>query len=127
MKTPFPHSLLSIACAMLPLLALNTQSCIARGATPPVLQSGKLVLSAHKLKFPTVGVGSEQSKDLLIQNGGDGSLQGNVGSLDPPFSVVSGGGAFSLAPTASLVVTVQLAPDAAGSFKGNLGITSNDP
>src|SRR4030095_8635392 len=74
----------------------------SNGATLLALQSSKLVISARKLKFQDIGVGTKQTKDLLIENDGDSLLQGNVGSLNAPFSVVSGAGTFCLVPKVML-------------------------
>lgn len=60
--------------------------------------TGKLVLSPKKLTFPKVAIGSAQTHSLTLKNSGKGVLEGTVGTLNPPFEVLSGGGAFHWLP-----------------------------
>jgi hypothetical protein len=87
---------------------------------------GKLVRSPASIKL-AVRANGVSSKSLKIVNKGKGMLHGNVsGPSGAPFSA-SGTGPFSLAPSASIKVTVQFAPSTAGTFPNQLTITSDDP
>ncbi len=71
------------------------------------------------LDFESSRVGSIEAKSFTLFNLGNISLSGNV-SMDcatPPFSFVSGGGPYSLAPGDSLSVVLQFVPVSAGDFE----------
>ncbi|MBI4588119.1 MAG: choice-of-anchor D domain-containing protein [Candidatus Rokubacteria bacterium] len=90
-------------------------------------EKGKLVVSPKRVEFPLTNVGGMATRDLTIKNRGSGPLNGTVGALAGSFSVVSGGGGFTLAFDETKTVTVQFAPTAAGKFPDELKITSDDP
>ena len=78
------------------------------------------------MNFGNVNVGQTLDQTVTITNqGSSGTLTGNVGALSFPFSVVSGGGAFSLTPGQSQSVVVRFSPTAIGPFSGTLAITHN--
>jgi hypothetical protein len=52
-------------------------------------------------------------------------LTGSVGSVNPPFSILSGGGAFSLDSGKALTVQLQFQTLAVGTFNDTLRITAN--
>jgi hypothetical protein len=56
-------------------------------------------------------------------------LQAEVGqpAHNPPFSIVGGGGAVTIAPKSSRSVTVRFAPTEKGTTDDQISITSNDP
>ncbi|MCC2669589.1 MAG: Abnormal spindle-like microcephaly-assocd, ASPM-SPD-2-Hydin, partial [Armatimonadetes bacterium] len=87
---------------------------------------GVIKVAPAKLAFGTVRVGTTKTKTLRITNSGRGTLAAAVGTLAAPFRIVSGGGAFTLAPRASRTVTVEYAPTAATSLQPTLLITSTD-
>jgi hypothetical protein len=74
-------------------------------------------------------VGQSPNQTITITNDSNstGNLSGNVnvGSVSLPFSIISGGGAFNLAPGQSLIITVAFSPTAAGAASTNLSITHN--
>ena len=81
-------------------------------------------LSADRLTFPTVTPGLTADRTVTLTNiSATRSLTGSVGAAAAPFTVVSGGGAFTLAPGQSRTVTVRFAPTAAGTFEGYLYVT----
>jgi len=88
--------------------------------------SGRLKVSVTQLSFTRTNVGQTKTKTFKIKNTGTSTLLGNVGAPTDPFSVTSGGGAFTLAPGQSKVITVQFAPTAAGRSTRTLTITSTD-
>jgi hypothetical protein len=56
-------------------------------------------------------------------------LHVNVGAPkhDPPFSILTNGGALTIAPNSSKVVVVQYAPTKKGTTNDSISITSDDP
>jgi hypothetical protein len=83
-------------------------------------------VSPQSVTFPTTNVGNVSTRSFTIQNTGTAKLVGSVGSLTKPFSVIKGGGAFTLNPKKTLKVTVEFAPKAAGMVSGVLRIKGND-
>ena len=67
------------------------------------------------LDFGTVDVGSTADRTFTITNNGTGTLAGTVTESCDHYQVVSGGGAYSLAPAAVRTVTVRFAPTASGT------------
>lgn len=72
-----------------------------------------------------VGQSSDQTITITNQPNSTGILNGSVGTLSSPFSVVSGGGSFSLSPGQSRSVVVRFSPTTSGSFSAGLLITHN--
>jgi len=89
---------------------------------PPVIN---ISIAPAGLSFGNIDVGQFANHTITIMNeaSSTGVLTGNVGSLLPPFSVVSGGGAFNLAPGQSVTVTVRFSPTTAGPTSASLSIT----
>ncbi len=77
--------------------------------------------------FGNVNVGQSINQTITItnQSSSTAALTGSVGTLSAPFSVVSGGGAFTLAPGQSVTVTVRYSPTTAGPASASLSITHN--
>jgi formylglycine-generating enzyme required for sulfatase activity len=67
------------------------------------------------LVFGSVTVGSTKDLSFAITNNGTAALSGTVSEACTPFSLVSGGGGYTLSAGQSRVVTVRFAPSAAGS------------
>ncbi len=72
-----------------------------------------------------VGQFSDQTFTITNQPTSNATLTGNVGTPAAPFSVQTGGGAFSLPPGQSTIVTIRFSPTAAGAASDNLSITHN--
>ena len=88
---------------------------------------GALALPVN-LGFGKVGIGvTPGSMTFAVRNIGIGMLTGSVGALAAPFSVIAGGGAFSIAPGHKQRVTVQFTPTAVGHAGTTLAIISDDP
>lgn len=66
------------------------------------------------IDFGTVSVGSSKDTTFTIKNTGGGTLGGSVSESCPDYSIVSGGGAYTLAGGESLTVTVRFEPASAG-------------
>lgn len=64
--------------------------------------------------FGTVPVGTDRLRTLIITNTGGGTLTGSVGESCSQFSVVSGGGSYSLGAGQTRNVTVRFAPTSSG-------------
>jgi probable HAF family extracellular repeat protein len=73
----------------------------------------------------TAGQSSDRMITITNQANSTGALVGNVSIPSAPFSVVSGGGGFSLNPAQSISVTVRFSPTAVGAASGNLPIMHN--
>jgi DNA-binding beta-propeller fold protein YncE len=86
---------------------------------------GKLRID-RLLLLPSTRVGGTSALTLFLDNVGTGVLAGNVGTLAPPFAVLSGAGRFVLGPGQSQAVVISFTPTAAGGFAGNLAIQSTD-
>ncbi len=84
-------------------------------------------VTTTSVNFGNVNVGQPTNQTITITNQASSTeaLAGNVGTLSAPFSVVSGGGAFNLAPGQSIMVTVQFSPKIAGPASASLSITHN--
>ena len=91
-------------------------------APPPVVN---LSITPVDLSFGNTYIGQSANQTITITNQASSTavLKGNVGTLSAPFSVVSGGGTFNLAPGESVTVTVQFLPTTAGSASASLSIT----
>ncbi len=72
---------------------------------------------------------STATASFTIRNSGSGDLHVNVGAPkhDPPFSILSNGGALTIPPGSSKVVVVQYAPIANRTTNDSISITSDDP
>ncbi len=66
--------------------------------------------------FGTVTVGSSADADFVIRNNGVGTIDGSVTEACSGFSIVAGGGPYTLAVDESLLVTVRFAPTSQGDY-----------
>jgi uncharacterized delta-60 repeat protein len=82
------------------------------------------------LAFGNVTQGSFKNLALTVSNTGNATLSVTsttlVGPVAAEYSIVAGGGAFSLAPAATRQVTVRLTPTSLGSKVATLSFASND-
>jgi hypothetical protein len=115
-------------------IALSAMLWAALGAMPAshsqAQGTGRLSLKSRvrgMVKLPKTPIGSASQESLLVTNAGQGPLTGSIGALSAPFTVLAGGGPFTLAPHQSLQVVVKFAPASAGRATGRLVVTSNDP
>ena len=79
------------------------------------------------VSFGKAGVSQSSDQVITIKNVSTsiGPLTGNVGTLSAPFSVLSGGGAFTLDPGQSTSVFLRFSPSTTGLSSGTLAITHN--
>jgi subtilase family serine protease len=93
----------------------------------PILK-GHITVSPHRLNLSAVP-NATASAAVTIGNTGPGDLHANIGSPkhDPPFSILSNGGAVSIPPNSAKTVTIQFAPIKKGTTSDQLSITSDDP
>ncbi len=93
----------------------------------PIPGTINISVTPPSVNFGNVALGelSDLTVTLTNQANSAGTLTGSVGALSVPFSVVSGGGAFSLTPGQSKSVTVRFSPTATGASSGTLSITHN--
>jgi len=107
--------------------ATSTATQTATPTATPTPPFGTLSVSGN-LSFGKVKVNSTASKKLKVKNKGKGTLQVTIGTLDPPFTVTSGGGPFNLPKGKTEKVTVQFNPTATGPVTPQvLSISSDDP
>lgn len=88
---------------------------------------GKLKIAPKSVNFGTVKVNGLKTKTFKLTNAGKGALAGTIGSAGTPFTVISGGGAFVLAPKGKRTVTVRFQPSSAGAVALSIPVTSTDP
>jgi probable HAF family extracellular repeat protein len=84
-------------------------------------------INPRSVVFGNIAEGQSSDRIITLTNQANsaGALTGNVGIPSAPFSVVSGGGGFSLNPAQSISITVRFSPTAAGTASGNLSIMHN--
>ena len=93
----------------------------------PTVACARMILTPQTLNFPNRPVDAPAiAKTFSIRNAGKGLLQGEVGTLAPPF-VVANSGSFGLNPGQSMTVKVQFAPTQPATFQQTLQVSSNDP
>jgi len=97
------------------------------GVTAGPVRDISITPASESVNFGNVTVGQSQTQTVTITNGPGSteSLAGSVGALTAPFSVVSGGGAFTLGVGQSMPVTISFSPTAAGAASGDLLISHN--
>jgi len=76
-----------------------------------------LVATPPSLDFGEVTVGTSADAQFVLQNTGPTTMTGSIGESCGEFSIVSGGGPFTLAPGDSIPVTVRFAPNYEGAFE----------
>jgi plastocyanin len=93
-------------------------------STGPVIN---ISVNPTTINFGNINVGQSSDQTITITNQAtsNATLTGSVGTLSAPFSVQSGGGAFSLTPAQSVTVTVRFSPTAEGAAATNLSIIHN--
>jgi hypothetical protein len=84
----------------------------------------RCVVEPETLDFGPVGVGDAVAASLIIRNAGGGTLSGEVSLACEAFTILSGGGQFSLASGASREVRIQFAPQEGGSHACSLATGS---
>jgi len=75
-----------------------------------------LVTEPSTIDFGSVTAGSSADAQFVLRNDGFGTATGSIEESCSAFSIVSGGGPFSLASGDSLAVTVRFTPPYAGTF-----------
>ncbi len=94
---------------------------------------GGVLSVASSLGFGQVAVGNSKKLALMVKNVGLGTLTGVIGTAGavPPFSVISGGGTFSLPKGAKEPVVIEFSPTAKGKSFGTVVVapinTSQQP
>jgi hypothetical protein len=86
-----------------------------------------MAVSPGHLNFAQTAPGQTSTAQFSITNHGSAELDGNVASPSAPFNILSGGGAFTLAPGSSMTVTLEFAPQVAGKFSDAVEVTGSDP
>jgi hypothetical protein len=96
------------------------------GASAPS-QAPFFLVNRSSISFGAVPLRGRRLSLLLLKNSGKSPLAVSVGSLPEPFSVLSGGGSFTIRAHASHSVVVQYQPVTAGNYTAVLNLTSSDP
>jgi hypothetical protein len=77
-------------------------------------------VSPTSLDFEVVEIAEHVDQDFTITNTGTGLLAGSVSTVSPGYSIVSGGGAYSLSAGQSHAVTVRFQPTVKGTHSGHI-------
>jgi hypothetical protein len=89
--------------------ACNDVYCSGVGVNPPAC-----LVDPDTLVYGTVLLGNYSDQTFIIANTGGDLLTGDVSEACGDYSIISGGGPYSLAAAESLVVTVRFEPTSAG-------------
>jgi uncharacterized delta-60 repeat protein len=102
---------------------------LARYVGSAVLSTPDIDTAPASLAFGNVTQGSFKDLAVTVRNTGTATLNVTSTTLlgTAEYSIVAGGGAFSLAPAATRLVTVRLTPTSLGSKVATLSFASNDP
>ena len=95
-------------------------TCTGAGDMPPSCS-----VAPESLAFGTVRVGQSADLDFTITNTGGGMLIGSVGEACGDYSILSGGGPYSLGAGISKTVTVQFSPQSAGEVTCSIETNSS--
>jgi len=107
------------------MLLAGCQGVSVKGSDTPGQPSGALSLSATKLSFGTVTIGSNQTLSDTITNTGGSSVSISQVSIDGTGFALSGITApLTLAAGDSTIFSVKFTPSATGNASGNVTITS---
>ena len=95
------------------------------GAVPDI------AVSPTSYDYGSTGINTSENQTFEVSNEGAAALSVSstslVGTHASEFSIVSGGGAYSLEPGATRSVTIRFTPLATGAKTATLRIASNDP
>jgi len=102
---------------------------LARYVGDAVLSTPDIDTAPASLAFGNVTQGSFKDLAVTVRNTGTATLNVTSTTLlgTAEYSIVAGGGPFSLAPAATRQVTVRLTPTSLGSKVATLSFASNDP
>jgi formylglycine-generating enzyme required for sulfatase activity len=94
------------------------QTCadVACSGTSPEEETPICSVDPSELNFGDTAVDANADLEFTITNSGAGTLTGNVTDGCSVFSLISGGGAFSLGANESKTVTVRFTPPTAGNY-----------
>jgi uncharacterized delta-60 repeat protein len=113
-----------------PFLNRRFDFALARYVGSAVLPKPDIDTAPASLAFGNVTQGSFKNLALTVSNTGNATLNVSSTTLAGPaaaeYSIVAGGGAFSLAPAATRQVTVRLTPTSLGAKVATLSFASND-
>jgi hypothetical protein len=91
-------------------------TCTGIGELPPLCE-----VQPDNLDFGTVSMGDAKDLTFTIVNAGGSTLDGDVGASCTHYSIVSGGGLYSLSASETLVVTVRFEPTVEGTLTCTVG------
>ncbi|HEX7879439.1 MAG TPA: choice-of-anchor D domain-containing protein, partial [Candidatus Eisenbacteria bacterium] len=96
-------------------IGLGSLPCNNVAATGTGTAAGLCRLQPVDLDFGTVFVGETADRTFTLSNLGGAPISGNIAESCGEFSIVSGGGAFSIGQNQSVTVTVRFAPTGTGT------------
>jgi uncharacterized delta-60 repeat protein len=106
----------------------HSDFALARYVGGAVLSTPDIDTAPASLAFGNVTQGTFKDLAVTVRNTGNATLNVTSTTLlgTAEYSIVAGGGAFSLAPAATRQVTVRLTPTSLGSKVATLSFASND-
>jgi hypothetical protein len=104
-SSPFGRILLVLIVPLLALAACSDDDSPAAPEKDPVCS-----ITPDTLDFGTIAVGDVRDLTFTVKNTGGGTLSGDISETCTHFSILAGGGAFSLDGGESVVVTVRFEP-----------------
>jgi hypothetical protein len=96
------------------LLAAGCSDDKGSESSPTEPENPQCAVTPTQLDFGVLAPGDTKDLSFTVRNSGNGTLTGEVTEDCPEFSIVSGGGSFSLGAGESLTVTVRYAPEQEG-------------
>lgn len=112
--------------SLLSLLALFVVAgCSDLGA--PLILRPQLVLSETAVGFGTLSVADSVTRVVTLGNSGNADLHGNASVSCDGFSIVSGGGAFTVPPNGSHAIAIRFRPPGVGDFACELALGAGLP
>jgi hypothetical protein len=103
----------------------GSEPSFSNEAQAKIALGGKLSITPRSVAFAITKPGKKRVQVVQLKNSGHEVLVGSVGTLDAPFRIVTGSGAFTLIPGALKNVTVEFAPTVVGRATSSLPITSS--
>lgn len=104
---------------------------VALSGTGTLAPVPDVTVSPESVSFSTLNLAQSAERVVTVTNDGTSSLSVTKTSLGSSgadqFSIVSGGGSYSLEPGEGREVTVRFSPDTVGSHSASLILETNDP
>lgn len=88
----------------------------------------QLLVSTNAINFSTISIGTNQNREILIVNAGEGELTGTLILVQDSttFTLVPSG-AFTVAADDTLIAEISFNPSSESAFSASVLLSSNDP